>query len=171
GIGTTRLREEFLRWAEAQGADVIRAQALESGGRLPYQPLVDVLRPQLARANAPEDLLDDVWLAELARLFPELRERYPDLPPPGVEGSTAQHPLFDAVANLVLALAQRSAHASPPAATRDTALAPLVRVFDDLHWADAGTRELLRHLLRRFQEEQLPLLIVLALRSGWQGSA
>src|SRR5262249_47441097 len=95
----------------------------------------------------------------------------PDLPPPGVEDSTAQHRLFDAVANLVLALAQRSAHASPPAATRDTALAPLVRVFDDLHWADAGTRELLRHLLRRFQEEQLPLLIVLALRSGWQGSA
>jgi len=172
GIGKTRLLEEFLRWAEAQGADVIRAQALETGGRLPYQPLVDVLRPQLARANAPEDLLDDVWLAELARLFPELRERYPDLPPPGVEDSTAQHRLFDAVANLVLALAHRATHASPPAASRDPAtLAPLVRVFDDLHWADAGTRELLRHLLRRFQEERLPLLIVLALRSGWQGSA
>jgi DNA-binding SARP family transcriptional activator/tetratricopeptide (TPR) repeat protein len=172
GIGKTRLLDEFLRWAAAQGADVVRAQALETGGRLPYQPLVDVLRPQLARANAPEDLLDDVWLAELARLFPELRERYPDLPPPGVEDSTAQHRLFDAVANLVLALAQRAIRASPPAATRGTAtVAPLVRVFDDLHWADAGTRELLRHLLRRFQEERLPLLIVLALRSGWQGSA
>lgn len=172
GIGKTRLLEEFLRWAEAQGADVIRAQALETGGRLPYQPLVDVLRPLLARANAPEDLLDDVWLAELARLFPELRERYPDLPTPGVEDSTAQHRLFDAVANLVLALARRATHASSPAATQDpAALVPLVRVFDDLHWADAGTRELLRHLLRRFQEERLPLLIVLALRSGWQGSA
>jgi tetratricopeptide (TPR) repeat protein len=172
GIGKTRLLDEFLHWAAAQGADVVRAQALETGGRLPYQPLVDVLRPQLARANAPEDLLDDVWLAELARLFPELRERYPDLPPPGVEDSTAQHRLFDAVANLVLALAQRATHASSPAVPRGTAaLAPLIRVFDDLHWADAGTRELLRHLLRRFQEERLPLLIVLALRSGWQGSA
>jgi tetratricopeptide (TPR) repeat protein len=172
GIGKTRLLDEFLRWATSQGADVVRAQALETGGRLPYQPLVDVLRPQLARANAPEDLLDDVWLAELARLFPELRERYPDLPPPGVEDSTAQHRLFDAVANLVVALARRATHASPTATTRDPAtLAPLVRVFDDLHWADAGTRELLRHLLRRFQEERLPVLIVLALRSGWQQSA
>jgi DNA-binding SARP family transcriptional activator/tetratricopeptide (TPR) repeat protein len=172
GIGKTRLLDEFLRWAAAQGADVVRAQALETGGRLPYQPLVDVLRPQLARANAPEDLLDDVWLAELARLFPELRERYPDLPPPGVEDSTAQHRLFDAVANLVLALARRATHGPPSAAAQgSTAFAPLVRVFDDLHWADAGTRELLRHLLRRFQEERLPLLIVLSLRSGWQGSA
>lgn len=175
GIGKTRLVEEFLHWAEAYGADVVRAQALETGGRLPYQPLVDALRPRLARANAPEDLLDDVWLAELARLFPELRERYPDLPLPGVEDSTAQHRLFDAVANLVIALARCAAHASPPAAPaalRDSATSvPLVYFFDDLHWADAGTRELIRHLLRRFQEERLPMLMVLALRSGWQGSA
>jgi DNA-binding SARP family transcriptional activator len=176
GIGKTRLVEEFLHWAEAHGADVIRAQALDTDGRLPYQPLVDALRPRLARANAPEDLLDDVWLAELARLFPELRERYPDLPLPGVEDSTAQHRLFDAVANLVIALARRAARALPsdaPAALRDSAtFIPLVvRFFDDLHWADAGTRELMRHLFRRLQEERLPMLMVLALRSGWQGSA
>ena len=173
GIGKTRLVEEFLHWAEAQGADVIRAQALETGGRLPFQPLVDAIRPRLERANAPDDLLDDVWLAELARLFPELRERYPDLPLPGVEDSTAQHRLFDAVANLVIALARRAAHAPPPAVSlRDSTTAvPLVRFFDDLHWADAGAYELIRHLLRRLQEERLPIVMVFALRSGWQGSA
>lgn len=173
GIGKTRLVEEFLHWAEAHGADVIRAQALETGGRLPYQPLVDAIRPRLERANAPDDLLDDVWLAELARLFPELRERYPDLPLPGVEDSTAQHRLFDAVANLVIALARRAAHASLPVASlRDSTTAvPLVRFFDDLHWADAGAYELIRHLLRRLQEERLPIVMVFALRSGWQGSA
>jgi hypothetical protein len=36
----------------------------------------------LEQENAPGDLLGDLWLAELSRLLPELRERYPDLVAP-----------------------------------------------------------------------------------------
>src|SRR5207253_363366 len=82
GIGKTRLATEFVAWARAQGAQVLSGQSFEMGGRLPYQPLVEALRPRLEAENAPEDLLDDVWLTELARLLPELRVRYPDLPLP-----------------------------------------------------------------------------------------
>src|SRR5216684_1420029 len=82
GIGKTRLAREWVAWAAAQGALVLAGQAFEMGGRLPYQPLVEALRPRLEAENAPEDLLDDLWLAELSRLLPELRVRYPDLPTP-----------------------------------------------------------------------------------------
>ena len=82
GIGKTRLVSEFIAWVRAQGADVLAGQAFEMGGRLPYQPLVEALRPRLEEENAPEDLLDDLWLAELSRILPELRVRYPDLPAP-----------------------------------------------------------------------------------------
>ena len=78
-MGKTRLVEEFLGWAVLQGADVLRGRAFEAAGQLPYQPIVMALRARLKRENAPEDLLADVWLAELSRLLPELLERYPDL--------------------------------------------------------------------------------------------
>ena len=82
GIGKTRLATEFVAWARSQGADALSGQAFEMGGRLPYQPLVEALRQRLEEENAPEDLLEDLWLAELSRLLPELRVRYPDLPAP-----------------------------------------------------------------------------------------
>jgi DNA-binding SARP family transcriptional activator len=130
-IGKTRLANEFVAWARAQGADVLAGQAFELGGCLPYQPLVEALRLRLEEENAPEDLLEDLWLAELSRLLPELRVRYPDLPAP-IEGElTARGQMFEAVARLVEALAQR---------------APLVLLLDDLHWADGATLDLVRYL-------------------------
>src|SRR5438876_8531070 len=101
------------------------------GGRLPYQPLVEALRERLEEENAPEDLLDDLWLAELARLLPELRVRYPDLPAPTEDELTARGQLFEAVARLLDALAQR---------------APLVLLVNDLQWADGASLDLLRYL-------------------------
>jgi len=131
GIGKTRLATAFVAWARAQGAEVLRGHALEMGGRLPYQPLVEALRPRLEEENAPEDLLEDLWLAELARLLPELRVRYPDLPAPTEDELTARGQLFEAVARLVDALARR---------------APLVLLLDDLQWADGASLDLLRYL-------------------------
>src|SRR3989440_4241281 len=133
GIGKTRLASEFVAWARAQGADVLAGQAFEMGGRLPYQPLVEALRPRLEAENAPEDLLEDLWLAELSRLLPELRVRYPDLPTPTGDELTARMRLFEAVARLFEALAR---------------LSPLVLLLDDLHWADQASLDLLRYLTR-----------------------
>ncbi|HET8851445.1 MAG TPA: AAA family ATPase, partial [Ktedonobacteraceae bacterium] len=131
GIGKTRLAREFVAWARAQGIEVLSGHAFEAGGRLPYQPLVEALRTRLEAENAPEDLLEDLWLAELARLLPELRGRYPDLPAPTQDEQTARARLFEAVARLLDALAQR---------------APLVLLLDDLQWADGASLDLLRYL-------------------------
>ncbi len=131
GIGKSRLATEFVAWAKAQGAEVLSGQALEMGGRLPYQPLVEALRPRLEAENAPEDLLEDLWLAELARLLPELRVRYPDLPAPTQDELTAKIRLFEALARLLDALAKP---------------APLVLLLDDLQWVDGASLDLLRYL-------------------------
>src|SRR5205085_583232 len=74
GIGKTRLASEFVAWAAAQGAEVLSGHTFELGGRLPYQPLVEALRPRLEAENAPEDLLEALWLAELSRLLPALSQ-------------------------------------------------------------------------------------------------
>jgi predicted ATPase/DNA-binding SARP family transcriptional activator len=149
GIGKTRLAHEFVGWASAQGADVLSGQAFEMRGRLPYQPLVEALRPWLEEENAPEDLLDDLWLAELTRLLPELRVRYPQLPAPTEDELTARVRLFEAVARLLDALAQR---------------APLVLLLDDLHWMDGASLDLLRYLARFWKGHSSRVLLLGTLR-------
>ena len=151
GIGKTRLASEFLAWAEMEGADVLQGQAFEAGGQLPYRPLIEALRPRIERENAPDDLLSDTWLAELARLLPELGDRYPDLPSPTGEKSVARNRLFEAVARLGQALAAR---------------APLVVFLDDVQWADAASLDVLHYLARRFAESETPALLLLTLRMG-----
>jgi DNA-binding SARP family transcriptional activator len=151
GIGKTRLATEFLAWVEMEGADVLQGQAFETGGQLPYRPLIEALRPRIERENAPDDLLSDLWLAELARLLPELGDRYPDLPDPVGDKSVARNRLFEAVARLGQALAAR---------------APLVLFIDDVQWADAASLDVLHYLARRFAESETPALLLLTLRMG-----
>lgn len=158
GVGKTRLAAEFLDWAAAHGGDVLRGRAFESGGRLPYQPIVGALRPRLDAENAPEDLLGDAWLTELSRLLPELRDRYPDLPPPAGGERAARVRLFEAVARLGESLARR---------------APLILFVDDVQWADAATLDLLHYAAGRWAESEAPVLLLLARRveepglGGW----
>jgi predicted ATPase/DNA-binding SARP family transcriptional activator len=150
GIGKTRLATEFLGWATAQGADVLQGRAFESGGRLPYQPLVEALRSRLAHENAPGDLLTIPWLAELSQLLPEIRERSSDLPFPSHDEAMARPRLFESIARLGQALAKR---------------APLVVFIDDLQWADASSLDVLHYVSRRWTESKSPILLIFSLRS------
>ena len=157
GIGKTRLIHAFLNWIalndvdpKGNPADVISGGAFEIGGRLPYQAIVDALRVRVDQENAPDDLLPDIWLAELGQLLPELRERYPDLPPPITgEPKFMRSRLFEAVALLGLAFARRR---------------PVVIALDDIQWADEGTLDLLHYLCRRWEKEKAPILILCVAR-------
>jgi DNA-binding SARP family transcriptional activator/tetratricopeptide (TPR) repeat protein len=152
GVGKTRLLNAFRDWVvlDSPSVEVWEGRAFEMGGHLPYQPIIEALRLRLEQENAPEDLLEDVWLAELSQLMPELRARYPDLPPPmSGDASFVRARLFSALATLGNTLAARN---------------PAVFILDDMQWADADTRDLIRFLARRWAESKTPILLLLAVR-------
>lgn len=149
GIGKTRLAGEFLKWATAQGAEVLPGRAFETGGELPYQPLTQLLRHRLDQETTPVDLLSVTWLAELSRLLPELRDRYPELPQPQPDEATAQSRLLESFVRLGQALAQR---------------APLLLFIDDIQWADLASLDALYYAVSRWTEHKLPVLLLLCAR-------
>src|SRR5437667_392503 len=151
GIGKTRLATEFAHWSQAQGAAVLVGGVLQTGRRLPYQPLIDVLRRQMEQEGATDDLLSDAWLAELSRLLPELRDRYPDLPVPSTDEALGHNRLFEATARLVQVWAGRH---------------PLVLLLDDMQWAATATLDLLLYLARSLAEQPAPVLLLLNLCTG-----
>ena len=146
GIGKTRLAEEFVA---RHGGLVLLGAARELEQSIPYQPLVAALRALVARPDWPalrERLgLEPLWLAEAARLLPELARAEQAAAPPPARPDEAR--LWEGVARLMLALAR---------------LAPVALVLDDLHWADASTLGLLGYLLRRI--EGVPLRILATAR-------
>jgi hypothetical protein len=140
GVGKSRLAEEFLRWAVAQEGGVLRGHAYDIRAGIPYEPIVEVLRDALGApglaGTAPE------WLTEVARLLPELRQRFPALPEPEApSGSAEGWRLFEGVAQTILALAAER---------------PLAVSLDDIQWFDSDSCNLLQFLARR--TEQAPVL-------------
>lgn len=138
GIGKTRLVSAFAAWGAARSADILVGRAFETSSQLPYGPLVDALRDRIDHECAPDDLLSDVWPTGLSRLFPKLRDRYPDLDAPGGDETTARLRLFESLARLIQALAVR---------------APLALIIDDAHWADTATLDWVSHAARQWAEQ------------------
>ena len=152
GVGKTRLVNAFLEWAtlDSPGVEIWSGRAFEMGGRLPYQPVIEALRERLEQENAPEDLLEDVWLAELSHLMPELRARYPDLPPPMTgDASFVRSRLFSAMAILGSALAGRR---------------PAIFTLDDLQWAGDDTLAMIHYMAQHWAKSGTPILLLLTVR-------
>jgi DNA-binding SARP family transcriptional activator/tetratricopeptide (TPR) repeat protein len=140
GIGKTRLAAELGRRAHDDGALVLYGR-FDEEAVAPYQPVVEMVRGWSSGASLHplRDCLG-VRAADLGILFAELGP-----PPPDNDTDPDGRRLrfFDAVAAL---LGEAGAQG------------PLVLVFDDLHWADRPTLQLLRHLVRSPQPRQAMLL-------------
>jgi class 3 adenylate cyclase/tetratricopeptide (TPR) repeat protein len=145
GIGKTRTLEECAETARAEGALVLWGRCYEGEAARPYGPFVEALG-DYARGAAPEVLRADLGFgaAPLARLVPALRDRLPDIPEPApMQPDEERVRLLDAVAQFVIGLAAR---------------APVVLVLDDLHWADAASVAVVRHVARFAPRHRLLLL-------------
>src|SRR5262249_21310012 len=101
GIGKSRLALELGRRVRADGHMVASARAYEAAGRLPWGPVVDLLRSDALRSHI--ETLDTVWRAELARLMPELRDASKSSGPHQLGDPAQRHRLFDAVSRAILA--------------------------------------------------------------------
>src|SRR5262249_4209725 len=126
----------------AQQALVLWGRCYEGEAARPYGPFAEALS-EYVRATPPDLVRADLGqgAAPLARLVPLLRERLPDLPEPEpLRPDEERTRLIDAVTQCLLAVAGRT---------------PTVLVLDDLHWADAGTVALLRHVARFAPRAQL----------------
>jgi DNA-binding CsgD family transcriptional regulator len=140
GLGKTRLLEMLEARADRHGCLVLTGRASELEADLPFGLFVDALDEYLYGLE-PRRLaaLDDATRAELGHVFPALATARSE--------REERYRLHRAVRALLEAVAGPK---------------PLVLIFDDLHWADSGSLELLGSLLRR--PPQAPLLIALGVR-------
>ncbi len=138
GIGKTQLALAAASLARARGACAVWGHASQGDGAPVYWPWIRALAA--AAAQHPRG-------SELAPILPILRARDAADPAEG-DPARSRFELFDRVT----AAMARAAEAQP-----------LVLVFDDLHWADAGSLRLLEFVARALRG--LPILVIATARS------
>ena len=147
GVGKTRLVTEFADHARGSGASILWGSCLELGVTgLPYAPVVEALRGSVQELG-PSGFrrLAGAGSGELARLIPALArsEDRRGSARSGTHGAGSRLQLFEAVLGFL---------------TRAATDAPCVVVLEDLHWADASTRDLLHFLAHNLQQARVVLV-------------
>ncbi|WP_340558563.1 ATP-binding protein [Streptomyces sp. GSL17-111] len=125
GIGKTRLVREALGHVSVRGRTVLTGGCHPLREPFPYGPVFELLRRLEGRLPAE---LNPVCGA-LRPYLPELAEGLPPAPEPLADQRVDQHRLFRAVRALLEDVGGG------------------VIVVEDLHWADEGTRDLVRFLV------------------------
>jgi DNA-binding NarL/FixJ family response regulator len=136
GVGKSRLVCEVSSLAANRGFTVLSGQCAELGDSVPYLPLADALRGA-AQISAVQDALAN--RPALGRLLPDGADRSED----GDRSELARQQMFGAVLGLLSELA---------------ASQPVLLVLEDLHWADASTRDLVTFLSRMLHRERVALI-------------
>jgi class 3 adenylate cyclase len=145
GVGKTRITEELEAEANRHGFLTLKGHCYEMEGAPPYIPFIEILQLilQLVEPNMLLDTLGDA-APEAAKLVPELREQFPDIPEPR-KLAPEQERLY--LFNKLSAFWGRLANKRS-----------LLIIIEDLHWTDEPTLLLLQHLAQRIHE--MPALIV-----------
>ncbi len=148
---------------------VARTHCFVGGEALAYAPLGELLRGE---AFAPRlRALEPAWIAEVARILPELLDVGSPIDPPGPLLETWQRQRFlQALNRLVLGTAYTGSAGPIPTSSRAAGhdssrdgvfgrvMGPQVLFFDDLQWCDGETLSWLAYLLHAAANS--PLLIL-----------
>src|SRR3954453_10899197 len=147
GIGKTRLANELANLARQLGSEVLWGTCSEAELSLPYLPFVEALGNYLdAQSSEAIGSRLGPTRRELSQLFPQLADGAGPAQPGDSEQGKLR--LFEAIACLLAIPADDHG---------------MLLVVEDVHWADASTRELLDHLARRISG--LRALVLITYRS------
>ena len=142
GVGKSRLVRETSSLAAARGFRVLSGGCADVGeGGVPYGPIVEALRT-LVRGLEPSAIDSIVGDArgDLARLVPALGSA----PEPSTPTEFVAPRLLDGILGVLQRLAE---------------VRPVLFIVEDLHWADAATREAIAFLARQLDTDRVLLLM------------
>jgi tetratricopeptide (TPR) repeat protein len=134
GVGKTRLAETVMQEARAARAACYTGHCSEMEGAVaPYAPFTEIFE-FVTRLLPPRTLRETLGdsAPEMARVFPALRQAFPDIPPPMELPPEQQRQYFFARYREFNERASR--------------IAPIVVLVDDLHWADEASLLLLANI-------------------------
>lgn len=139
GVGKSRLLRHVADLAAEQGAHVVLAHCVDLGEiGLPYLPFAEALVQLRDLGPAAVDAV--------VEQRPALRRLLPGAVPDGepADDAASRLQLFDGVVEALAAVG--------------TAEHPLLLVLEDLHWADASSRDVLRFVVSRLRDQHVLLV-------------
>ena len=141
GVGKTRFLEHVAELARASGARVVAGHCVDLGEiGLPYLPLTEAL--------AALQRLDPTTVEAVTAEHPALCRLLPGSGSAADEDADRRR-LFEGIAEVLAAAGSRQQ--------------PLLLILEDLHWADASSRDVLRFLVARMTDQHL--VVVASYRS------
>jgi predicted ATPase/DNA-binding CsgD family transcriptional regulator len=149
GVGKSRLVREFQVVSNEENLVIFQGSCFEQDQVIPFAPLVDVLRQQLAlqSAETSREVLDAL-APELIKLLPELKNSLPDTRPSAeLAPELEKRRLFETIIQALLALAEGRI---------------ILLLIEDIHWSDETSLDFLSVLARRLPSS--PILLVLTTR-------
>jgi len=139
GIGKSHALRQLVEQARRGSAIVLAGRCVEGAWVPPFRPFAEAIAGY-GESAGPQRLRADLAPA-LVRIAPRLSELLPGLePPPALQPDEERFRLLDAAAQFFAALSAR---------------ATVLLALDDLHWADAGTALMMRHVARTCAQRRL----------------
>ena len=137
GVGKTRLAQELVLEARKAGMFDATGRCYEMEGAPPYIPFIEMLQQAMRRFDllgfSPSAFRVTLGenAGEIAKILPELRRMYDDIPPPlELPPEQERMYLFNSMREFL---------------ERVSRTVPQLQILDDLHWADDATLMLLQH--------------------------
>jgi class 3 adenylate cyclase/tetratricopeptide (TPR) repeat protein len=164
GIGKSRLVREFRQGLDMAGVRTLECRCAPEHTGSAFQPLIDVLRRrlQIQVGDDPDQQVQRLRMLEVTT------------GPGGDEALTLLGTLMSVPADRLPPLADPAVAASPERQRQRTKAllmrasqgltGPVCLIFEDVHWIDPSTRELVQRMIDG--PRQQPLLLLLTQRSG-----
>ena len=144
GIGKTALATKLTDQVRVAGGAACVARCFRTEKCVPFAPVSALVR-QLACLPGFV-ALGEVWISELGRLAPELRERFPNAPPATAADDSARHRLCEATCRAGESVSFEQ---------------PLLMVVDNVQDADETTLALLHYYGRQVSGQRTLMVCVL----------